>query len=104
MAGDEILTSVLGEKTRYVRGKGYGKKPPKKSRLQQENIEARVSSAMAIMRQEMQTDMDQKLQEDREKMAEELQRKLDEECVHMSVEFQEQMAAFMTSMQQAQGS
>nr|XP_009778222.1 PREDICTED: uncharacterized protein LOC104227639 [Nicotiana sylvestris] len=33
MTRDEILSTVLGERTCYVRGKGYGKKPPKKSNM-----------------------------------------------------------------------
>lgn len=30
MTRDEILSSVLGERSGYIRGKGYEKKPPKK--------------------------------------------------------------------------
>jgi len=33
MSADEILATVLGELTGYVREKGYGKKPTKKSSL-----------------------------------------------------------------------
>nr|XP_033513494.1 uncharacterized protein LOC104101983 [Nicotiana tomentosiformis] len=54
MTRDEILSSVLGERIGYVRGKGYGKKPPKKSHFEAANLEASVSSAMATVRQEMQ--------------------------------------------------
>ncbi|XP_055830842.1 uncharacterized protein LOC129899859 [Solanum dulcamara] len=116
MTRDEILSSVLGEISVYVREKGYGKKPPKKSQLHKSDIEASVSSAMESIRQEMQADMDRKLQEEREQMTadlkknmkEDLQKKLDEECEHMKGEvdkmFQEQMAAIMTRMQQGQGS
>ncbi|XP_070043758.1 uncharacterized protein [Nicotiana tomentosiformis] len=123
MTRDEILSSVLGERTGYVREKGYGKKPPKKSRMQQANIEASVSSAMEIMRQEMQADMDRKLQEEHEQMAaelqsnmeDELQRKLEEEREHANVEvgkiislevgkrMQEQFGVFMTTMQKGYG-
>ncbi|XP_019257788.1 PREDICTED: uncharacterized protein LOC109236007 [Nicotiana attenuata] len=115
---DEILSAVLGERTGYVRGKGYGKKPPKKSHIQAANLEASVSSAMATVRQEMQAEMGRKLQEEREQMAaelkrnmeQELQRKLEEKLEHVksrhriSVEvakrIQEQLAAIMTGMQQ----
>ncbi|KAH0671312.1 hypothetical protein KY285_024073 [Solanum tuberosum] len=97
--------------TRYVHGKGYGKKPPKKAQIQQADIEASVSSAMESMRQEMQADMERKLQEEREHMAadlkrgieEDLQKKMEEEREHMKGEvdkmFQEQMVAIMTRMQ-----
>ncbi|KAM3251433.1 hypothetical protein P3L10_005503 [Capsicum annuum] len=63
MTSDEILSSILGVRSRYVRGKGHGNKPPKKSQMQQENIEASVSSAVESMRQEMQLDMERRLQE-----------------------------------------
>nr|XP_009774923.1 PREDICTED: uncharacterized protein LOC104224899 isoform X3 [Nicotiana sylvestris] len=130
MTRDEILSSVVGERTGYVRGKGYGKKPPKKSNIQQANIEASVSSAIDIVRQEMQAEMDSKLQEEREQMASELrrnmeielERKLAEERQHANEERQhanaetdkrislevekkmhEQFASFLTRMQQQQG-
>jgi len=111
MTRDDILSSVLGERSGYVRGKGYGKKPPKKTQIQQTDIEASVSSTMESMRQEMQADMDRKLQEEREQMTADLKRnmeedllkKLEEEREHMKGEvdkmFQEQMAAIMTRMQ-----
>ena len=129
MTRDEILSSVVGERTGYVRGKGYGKKPPKKSNIQQANIEASVSSAIDIVRQEMQAEMDRKLQEEREQMASELrrnmeielERKLAEERQHANEERQhanaetdkrislevekkmhEQFASFLTRMQQQQ--
>ncbi|KAG5568361.1 hypothetical protein H5410_064624 [Solanum commersonii] len=111
MTRDDILFSVLGERSGYVRGKGYGKKPPKKTQIQQADIEASMSSAMESMHQEMQADMDRKLQEEREQMIadlkrnmeEDLQKNLEEEREHMKGEgdkmFQEQMAAIMTRMQ-----
>ncbi|KAH0669664.1 hypothetical protein KY285_023832 [Solanum tuberosum] len=67
---------------------------------------------MESMHQEMQVDMERKLQEEREHMAanlkrsmeEDLQKKLEEEREHMKGEvdkmFQEQMTAIMTRMQQ----
>ncbi|KAH0679195.1 hypothetical protein KY284_020280 [Solanum tuberosum] len=111
MTRDDILSSVLGERSGYVRGNGYGKKPPKKTQIQQADIEASVSSTMESMRQEMQADMDRKLQEEQEQMTadlkrnmeEDLQKNLEEEREHMKGEvdkmFQEQMAAIMTRMQ-----
>ncbi|WMV33229.1 hypothetical protein MTR67_026614 [Solanum verrucosum] len=77
MTRDDILSSVLGERSGYVRGKGYGKKPPKKNQIQQADIEASVSSAMESMRQEMQADMDRKLQEEREQMTADLKRNME---------------------------
>ena len=112
MTRDEILSSVLDERSGYVRGKGYGKKPPKKTQLQKANIEASVSSAMESIRQEMQADMDRKLQEECEQMAsnlkrnmeEDFQKQLEQEHEHMKSEvdkmIQEQMAAIMNRMQQ----
>ncbi|KAF3635285.1 putative formin-like protein 3-like [Capsicum annuum] len=35
MTSDEILSLVLGVRSGYVQGKGHGKKPPKKSQMQQ---------------------------------------------------------------------
>lgn len=119
MTRAEILSSVLDERTGYVRGKGYGKKPPKSSHTQATNIEASVSSTIETMRQEMQADMDRKLQAEREQMAtelnrnmeQELQRKLNEKLEHVNLEVEnkvslevakkihEQLGAFMTRMQ-----
>ncbi|KAM3320926.1 hypothetical protein P3S67_008128 [Capsicum chacoense] len=39
MTSDKILSSVLRVRSGYVRGKGHGKKPLKKSQMQQANIE-----------------------------------------------------------------
>lgn len=45
MTGDEMLLSVLGERTGYFRGKGYGKKPPSKRRMDHEDaINARIQA------------------------------------------------------------
>ncbi|XP_049397336.1 uncharacterized protein LOC125861495 [Solanum stenotomum] len=79
MTRDEILSSFLGERSGYVSGKGYEKKPPKKAQIQQADIEASVSSAMESMRQEMQVDMERKLQEEREHMAADLKRSMEED-------------------------
>ncbi|PHU05138.1 hypothetical protein BC332_25960 [Capsicum chinense] len=112
MTSHEILSLVLGVRSGYFREKGYGKKPPKKSQTQQANIEASVSSTIESMRQEMQLDMERKLQEEREQMAadlkrqmdQDLQKKLEEEREHMKGEvekiFQEKMVALMVLMQQ----
>ncbi|KAM3379319.1 hypothetical protein P3S68_011733 [Capsicum galapagoense] len=74
------------------------------------NIEASVSSAVESIRQEMQLDMERKLQEEREQMAadlkrdmdQDLQKKLKEECEHMKGEvkkiFQEKMVALMAGI------
>lgn len=78
------------------------------------NIEASVSSSTKSMHQQVQVDMNRKLQEEREQMTadlkrnmeEDLQRQLEEEHEHMKGEvdkmFQEQMAAVMTRIQQGQ--
>ncbi|XP_019256070.1 PREDICTED: uncharacterized protein LOC109234506 isoform X1 [Nicotiana attenuata] len=123
MTRDEILSTVLGERTGYVRGKGYGKKPPKKSNTQQANIESSVSSAIKIVHQKMQAEMDRKLQEEREQMAAELKRNMELELqrqlaeerelanakvgkrIHLEVDkrMHEQFASFVIRMQQQQG-
>ncbi|KAM3340092.1 hypothetical protein P3S68_029962 [Capsicum galapagoense] len=112
MTNDEILSSVLGVRSGYVREKGYRKKPPKKSHTQQANIEASMSSTIESMRQGMQLDMKRKLQEEHEQMAanlkrdmdQDLEKKLEEEREHMKGEvekiFQEKMVALMARMQQ----
>ena len=47
MTEDEILLSVLGERTRYFRGKSYGKKAPaKRTRIQEAGINARINQAV----------------------------------------------------------
>lgn len=79
MISDEILALIFDERSGYVREKGYEKKPPKKTQLQQANIEASVSSPMINIRQEMQADMDKKLQQEREQMAADFKRKMKED-------------------------
>ncbi|KAF3653107.1 putative formin-like protein 3-like [Capsicum annuum] len=94
MTSDKILSSILGDRLGYVRKKGYGKNPPKRSQTQQTNIEANMSSAIESMRQEMQLDMERKLQEKREQIAtvlkrdmdQDFQKKLEEEREHMKGE------------------
>ncbi|CAN4080469.1 unnamed protein product [Withania somnifera] len=113
MTGDEILATVLGERTCYVRGKGYGKKPPKKSHMQRAILGSDLSSAIESMHQEMQADMERKLQEEREQMRAEMdlrfQAQMEEERRQIRVEIdkriQDQMVAtLMVRMQQGQGS
>ncbi|KAF3624164.1 putative formin-like protein 3-like [Capsicum annuum] len=94
MTSDMILSSVLGVRSGYVQGKGYGKKPPKKSQTQQANIEASMSSVVESMDQEVKLDMLRKLQEEHEQMVadlkrdmdQDLQNKLEKECEHMKGE------------------
>lgn len=49
----------------YVRGKGYGKRPPEKICVQQVDLEASMASTMGSMCQEMQAEMERILQEER---------------------------------------
>ncbi|KAF7800418.1 uncharacterized protein G2W53_045190 [Senna tora] len=49
MSRDEILASVLGERSGYVRGKGYGAMPAKR-KLNQTEVDSRVSSAIETAR------------------------------------------------------
>ncbi|XP_059311964.1 uncharacterized protein LOC132063443 isoform X2 [Lycium ferocissimum] len=111
--GDEILAAILGERTGYVRGKGYGKKPLKKSRMQLVNFRSNFSSAIESVRQEMQAEMDRKLEEEREQMRAEMDKRFEaqmqEERRQMRIEIdkriQDQMVAtLMVRMQQGQGS
>ena len=85
MTRDEILTTVLGERSGFVRGKGYGAKPPSKRGISQAEVDARVSSALENVRDQMQAELERKMQV-------ELDRKLQE--------MQAQMATFMASIQQ----
>ncbi|KAH0697744.1 hypothetical protein KY290_005119 [Solanum tuberosum] len=101
MTGDEILATVFGERTGYVRGKGYGKRPPRKNHMQQADVEASVSSSMTNVRQEMQAEMDHKLQEEREKIREEMDRIFQEQIrEEVDKRIKEQMADIMSRMQQ----
>ncbi|KAH0718974.1 hypothetical protein KY285_015005 [Solanum tuberosum] len=103
MTGDEILATVFGERTGYVRGKGYGKRPPRKNHMQQADVEASVSSSMTNVRQEMQAEMDHKLQEEREKIREEMDRIFQEQIrEEVDKRIKEQMADIMSRMQQGQ--
>ncbi|MCD9640433.1 hypothetical protein HAX54_025735, partial [Datura stramonium] len=43
MTRDEILLSILGQRSGYVQGIGYGKKPLRKTIMQQANIKSSVS-------------------------------------------------------------
>ncbi|XP_009792327.1 uncharacterized protein LOC107805844 isoform X1 [Nicotiana tabacum] len=114
MNGDEILAIVLGERTGYVRGKGYGKQPLKKSRMQQGDLGSSLSSAIESVRYEMQADMERKLQEEREQMRAEMdkrfQEQMEEERRQMRLEMDKriqdkmEMAALIVRMQQGQGS
>ncbi|KAF3639394.1 putative formin-like protein 3-like [Capsicum annuum] len=79
MIEDKILSLVLGERSRYVRGKGYGKKPPNNNQTQQANIETSVSSAVESMHQEIQLNMERKLQEERELVSADLKRDMDQD-------------------------
>ncbi|KAF7808272.1 hypothetical protein G2W53_035015 [Senna tora] len=86
LTGDEILEYVLGEKSGYVRGKGYGKKPITKRARQQIDVEASVSSAIKVIRDQMQAEFDRKLQED----CAEYERKIQEERVEYERKLQEE--------------
>ncbi|KAF3658799.1 putative transcriptional regulator STERILE APETALA-like [Capsicum annuum] len=113
MTGDEVLATILGGRTGYVRGKGYGKKPLKKSQVERATLGSDLSSVIESVRQEMQAEMDRKLQEEREQMLAEMdlrfQAQIEEERRQMRVEIdkriQDQMVAtLMVGMQQGQGS
>ncbi|KAF7826969.1 uncharacterized protein G2W53_018133 [Senna tora] len=101
LTGDEILESVLGERSGYVRGKGYGKKPITKRARKQIDVEASVSSAIEI--QEERVEYEHKLQEERnelqpkdqEKHAE-LERKMQAE---IDQRIQAQLAILMSNFQ-----
>lgn len=109
MTGDEVLATILGGRTGYVRGKGYGKKPLKKSQVERATLGSDLSSVIESVRQEMQAEMDRKLQEEREQMLAEMdlrfQAQIEEERRQMRVEIdkriQDQMVAtLMVGMQQ----
>ncbi|KAF7833107.1 uncharacterized protein G2W53_015440 [Senna tora] len=106
LTGDEILESVLGEKSGYVRGKGYGKKPITKRARQQIDVEASVSSTIEVIRDQMQAEFDRKLQEDRVEYERKIQderveyeRKLQEERNELQLKDQEKHAELELKMQ-----
>ncbi|KAF7844130.1 uncharacterized protein G2W53_001035 [Senna tora] len=100
LTGDEILESVLGEKSGYVRGKGYGKKPISKRARQQIDVEASVSSAIDAERAEY----ERKLQVERNELQLKEQEKHAEHERKMQYEIdqriQAQMAILMSNFQQ----
>uniref|UniRef100_A0A3Q7H044 Uncharacterized protein n=1 Tax=Solanum lycopersicum TaxID=4081 RepID=A0A3Q7H044_SOLLC len=75
----------------YVRGKGYGKRPPEKICVQQVDLEASMASTMGTAKKE-------------EQGTSELLRKLEEELARMDIQVgkrtQVKMDAFMIRMQQ----
>ena len=64
MTSDEILTAVLGERSGYVRGKGYGAEPLRKRNRSKSND----NSAVETVRTQLLEEFDKKFQEQREKM------------------------------------
>ena len=89
------MTTVLGERTGYVRGKGYGVKPPPRRGISQLEIDARVSSALQAERAEW----ERKLEEERAQRLE-MEQRMEEQRLEMEQRMQQQLAAIMSSIQQ----
>jgi len=81
---------------KWLRGRGYGAKPPRKRPISQVDVDARVTSALESVREQMQADMEIKLQKERAEMEkkmqkerEKMQRKMQEERAEMQRKVQE---------------
>ncbi|KAF7822087.1 uncharacterized protein G2W53_027542 [Senna tora] len=114
MSRDEILASVLGERSGYVRGKGYGAMPAKR-KLNQTEVDSSVSSAIETaraereaervedrvqMRTEIHADMraerEAEREEDRVQMRAEIRAEMEQEIDHR---IKAQLGALMASLQ-----
>ena len=113
MTSEEILATVLGERSGYVRGKGYGAEPSRKRNRPQSTD----SSVVESVRAQLQEEFDKKFQEEREKMEveraverakmEEEREKIQQERVQFEQRLMEQMeqriqAQFAALMQKGQ--
>ncbi|KAF7832986.1 uncharacterized protein G2W53_015319 [Senna tora] len=121
MLRDEILASVLGERSEYVRGKGYGSMTSKR-KLNQTEVHSRVSSAIETARAEMRAEREAEREEDRVQMRTEIRADMraereverEEDRVQMRAEIRaemeqeidrrikEQLGALMATLQQGQ--
>ena len=75
---DQILAEVLGVRSGYVRGKGYGKEPIKK-KDKQTDVEATISSAV----EEVEARWQQKLNEQQIECEARWQQKLNEQKIEL---------------------
>ncbi|XP_054778316.1 uncharacterized protein LOC129286372 [Prosopis cineraria] len=109
MTSDEILTTVLGKRSGYVRGKGYGAQPSRKRDFSQFDNESLVET----VRQQLQEEFERRFDAEREKMEANLaaeRARMEEERTQleqrieqlMEQRIQAQLAALIPSMQQAQ--
>ncbi|XP_028799879.1 uncharacterized protein LOC114755171 [Neltuma alba] len=62
ITSDEILTAVLGERSGYVRGKGYGAEPRRK------RLHTQSSDSLENVRTQLYEEFERRFQEEREKM------------------------------------
>jgi len=106
---DEVLATTLGERSGYVRGRGYGAKPPRQRAITQVDVDARVTSALESVQEEMQANMELKLQEERTEMEkkmqeerEEMERKMQEERKETERKMQEERAEMQRKVQEDQ--
>ncbi|KAF7822023.1 uncharacterized protein G2W53_027478 [Senna tora] len=108
---DEILASVLGERSGYVRGKGYGAMLVKR-KLNQTEVDSRVSSAIETARAEMRAEREEDRVQMRTKirtdMRAEREVEREEDRVQMRAEMEQeidrrikaQLGALMATLQQ----
>jgi len=109
MTSEEILTTVLGERSGYVRGKGYGAEPSRKRNRPQSTDSSVVESVRAQLQEEFDKKFQeeiQKLEAERAKMEEERE-KIQQERVQFEQRLMEQMeqriqAQFAALMQKGQ--
>ena len=101
LTSNEMLESVLGRRSGYVRGLGYGAKPPSRRGMSTLEVEARVSSALDTVREQLEeerakrAEMEKKLQEQYE-----LERARRMEIEHKQLDLQAQVSALMAVFNQ----
>jgi len=97
----EMLIDALGEKSGYVRGRGFGVKPPRKRTISQVDLEHAIETERAKIQEELtqkfQVQLDERLADERAKMQEEMTQKLDEE---IDRRISAQLALLMPALQQ----
>ena len=93
--GDEILLRVLGNRSGYFRGKGYGKKAPSKKGSDQEEVNIRVHQALQQSRQSFEESIREKL---RDEVTEQIESRLNDKVEAM---VQARLSSLMASLSQS---
>jgi len=96
LSRDEILATALGERSSYVKGRGYGAKPTRKRPITQADMDDWVTYVLESVREQMQANMEIKLQEERAEM----EKKMQEERKEMQRQMQEDRAEIQRKVQE----